>query len=65
MTDAPRALTRTMQLPVPKEGDKCDGCAMPLLAGIEAIYRLDGSLFCTDRCAATHAGIPLDNRVTT
>jgi hypothetical protein len=54
-------LTRTMVLTVPKDGDRCSGCGMQIAGGLEAVYRLDGSLFCTDRCAAIHSGIPLDN----
>ena len=55
-----RALTRTMLLAVPKDGDRCDGCGLAIAGGLEAVYRFDGALFCTDRCAALHANIPMD-----
>ena len=64
MTDAPHALTLCRALPVGKDGDFCDGCGMFIAGGLVAEYRLDGALFCTPRCAATHANIPLETKVT-
>ena len=66
MTDAPTTheLTRCHRLPVGKEDERCDGCGMVIAGGLLAEYRLDGSLFCTVRCAATHSGLPLETKVT-
>ena len=61
MTDE---LTRCKTLPVGKDGDRCDGCGLAIAGGLLAEYRLDGSLFCTVRCAATHSGLPLETKVT-
>ena len=60
MTDAPRDLTRTHSLTVPKAGDRCDGCGIPLSTGLMAEYRMDGALFHDKACADLHANIPLE-----
>lgn len=57
----PHAPLRTHALTVGQDGTRCDGCGLWIAGGLVALFRLDGCVFCTPRCATLHQAVELDH----